>query len=60
MSVHGYPADKSIFLLQLEIWLPEVTKRDSWQCRTSNAYTEEDVSLAGVAQSVACSPFFGR
>ena len=27
MSVHGYPADKSIFLLQLEIRLTKVTKR---------------------------------
>ena len=35
MSVHGYPADKSIFLLQLETRLTEVTRRDSWHvpCR---------------------------
>ena len=41
-------------------------RRDSWQCGTSHADTDEDdVSLAGVLQMqlvtpyVACSPFLG-
>ena len=52
MSVHGYPADKSIFDCNLKLGLLK-SRRDSWQCGTSHADTDEDddiVSLAGVLQ----------
>ena len=66
MSVLGYPADKSIFLLQLKIRLTEVTKRQLavWHV---HAETDEDgVPLAGVLQDAVgravCCLFavFGR
>ena len=47
MCVHGYPADKSIFCLQLESRVTEITKR----CDTSHADTyEDDVSVACAAR----------
>ena len=54
ISAHGYPADMSIFLLQLEIRLK--SQKDSWQSGTSHADTDEDdVSLAGVLQDAEWS-----
>ena len=58
MSVHGYPADKSIFLLQLEIRLTEVTKRQLAVWRVSCWCAARCRTL--VAQYVACSPFLGN
>ena len=62
MCVHGYPAGKSIFCLQLESRVTEITKR----CDTSHADTyEDDVSVACAArcslaaQYVPCSSFLG-
>ena len=52
MSVRGYPpADRSIFLLQLEIRPSEVTRRDGWQCGTQLACCK----MHSVAQSVTLS-----